>query len=82
MDLKRKKDDMLGLMEEFNSISRKAFKANIKISLVGIRNLIYFAKRPVITLKLTGETNIKEETFKIEDPLDTRNPNFGKIIEF
>ena len=82
MDLKRKKDDMLGLMEEFNSISRKAFKANIKISLVGIRNLIYFAKRPVITLKLTGEANIKEETFKIEDLLDTRNPNFGKIIEF
>ena len=52
------------------------------ISLVGIRNLIYFAKRPILTFKLTNDPKKREQTVKLDEALNTKNPNFGKILEF
>ena len=55
---------------------------NITVALVGIRNLIYQAKRPVVTLRLTNDPLKREEVIRFEEPLDSKNPNIGRIIHF
>lgn len=73
---------MNNIIEEFNQITRIAFKTNITISIFGIRNLINNARRPIITLRLTNDPKGRQEVLKLDDPVSTRNPNFGRIIVF
>ena len=53
----------------------------IEIALLGIRNLIFNAKKPKVTFRLTygNQEPIELPTQAI---LNTRNPNFGKIVAF
>jgi hypothetical protein len=55
---------------------------NIEISLFGIRDLIKKAIRPVLTLKLTNDPQKREIVVKLDQQVNTKNPNFGKIIQF
>lgn len=53
----------------------------MEIALIGIRNLIYNAKKPKVTLKLTYG-NQQPIDIPAPDILNTRNPNFGRIVAF
>ncbi len=68
---------------DYKQITENMFTVNIEIALFGIRNLIKFAKRPTVILKLTNDPLNREIRIPIENgPVNTKNPNFGKIVVF
>ena len=79
-DQKKKHDDFSRIMDTFHLILKQRYKVNIDVALFGLRNLLANARRPVITLRLTKDK--REHVLKMEEPVNTRNPNFGKIVTF
>ena len=69
-------------MEQMKSINDLGFVVNIEVSLLGIRNLLLNAKRPTVTFRLTNDPEKRSHTVKLDQPVNTRNPNFGRIIKF
>lgn len=53
-DQKKKNDDLDKITDMFNMIFGSGPTVNIKISLIGLRNLVKNARRPKITFKLTN----------------------------
>lgn len=83
IDQKNKKnEDFTKILESMQSIKDIGFTCNIEISILGIRNLLLNAKRPSIILRLTNDPEKRVLTIKLDDSVDTRNPNFGKVVKF
>lgn len=54
----------------------------ITFSLFGIRNLMKYAIKPIIKIKLTTQSEYQEIKLDEKLPISTRNPNFGKVVKF
>lgn len=81
IDPKKKNDEHVEVIRELNSLTQLCLTVKIEIALLGIRNFIYNAKKPKVIFSLTygNQEPIDLPTLAI---LNTRNPNFGKIVAF
>lgn len=76
------------IRDSFKSFLQPRYKVNIKMAVFGIRNLVNKATNPQVIIRLTSdekrqkqfELNVHENQNQLIE--DTRNPNFGDIIEF
>lgn len=82
-------DPAIGEMEKrFTEATEVAHTVNIKFAILGIRNLVMKAKKPLVKIRLTNKPNDEREcrmhavwadNNSIEE---TSNPNIGEIVEF
>lgn len=81
------------LDEEFKAVTVPEYKVNIKVALIGLRNMLRDAIKPVVRLRLTHgadtkedaerELNLDEEWLKDQCKItQTTSPNFGEIVVF
>ena len=67
------------IREDFKKLDAEAFTVDIDISLVGIRNLVKYARRPTVIIRLTNDPEKRELKLKLEE-LKTCNPQIGQNI--